>query len=705
MNRVLSVLVAHAALFILSACGGGADSSRHVLPVDDGTPHAYTAVYLREHAEAIAQPEHLLVVPFDSGSPDAGVQTVEIYVSEPRALSLSLSKSQDILASVAIRDEAGAHVLRHAHGDEVARATLQRGVHRIEITPRPSGEKQSGLAGGRHTLYLKLADTPAQARSRSQPPAMPSLAAVSATPLGEVSVDHCIGCSFAGADLTGHDFSDQTLTWSAFDGATIRKTNFSGIVCHGCSFTDLLVTDALGPSDTTFRDADLSYSEIAAGKTAPGIAGVRFNGARFAGATLRGWFYLCDFGPSETTGIPTDFGGADLSDASLTMLPQTRLLQQANLTGAKAGLKTFSLAVLPAGPIKMFTGAKLDHMTPANLFPGNYFRGHDLSGTSFAAIDLSTTDLSVTNSVKLSSATDLSAAVLSNGRSGVNLAGQAVVFPKPFTVWSGSVADGDSGKDLRFVNLSEIDLSQADLTRARLDGANLVGTNLTYANLYAASLRGALLGVAPGSGAQRAASLNNAYMSLADMSDADLRSVDFTAARVYTLDGASGVSFARARIDSASFNAAYLIGADFSQASLNDADLSGAALINVRFGGAVLTNAKLAGAYLQGADFSMASSLIGANLNGAAASIGSGAWSFTEFDNVVHVYAYGATQLGAIATSNVATCPNGGQGPCSSVGSLTPLVMPPYPPPPAPCRPLKVYRYANCDPGWTPPAS
>lgn len=689
MKQYLNHLcAAFVAALCLSGCGGGGGGiagtgAPQVLPNDDASAQAYTLGWLQAHPDSVVQPEHTLIVPVDPAGP---AQKVSIYFGQSMTLSLMLPPSGSVLSSVSIVDDSGSELLRHDGNGNAASAAVPAGYATVVFTPNPAAAD-----GKIHTVFLKLADTPGQAQQRQ-------LQATQGLGLGEVATDSCITCSFNNADLSFQNLSHAVLAGSSFDGANINGTNFTGVACSACRFTNMRVANS-GTKVTTFQDAQMQGSTFSTASGAR-ILNVLFNGTNFDLATLSGQFVACDFSPSPATQASTSFRGGDLTAAILQIWANNGMLHGVDFSNAKVAATTFIMAMPPTSGLNtVFAGARFDGMTPNNLFTGDYFKNYDLSGTSFGGIDLSGMDLSSAN-VKMSSTTDLSKAILSNGTTGANLTGQGAAFPSPYTGWAGTVADENSGKDLRYVNLAGIDLSKADLTRARFDGANLVGADLNYTNLYGASFRGALLGVTPGGGAQ-AASLIDAYMPYSDFSDADLRSVSLDGAHIYTADG-DGVSFNRARLDSASFVGADLMGAKFNQASMNDTDLGAAALINANFDGAALVNAKMQSAYLQGADFSSAGAITGLNLNNAAVATTKGNWDFPEYDGSVHPYSYNPTALGAIAQSSSVTCPSGSRGPCSGP-SLVPTTTPPYPPVPK-CVPLFKYHYENCDPGWKPPS-
>jgi hypothetical protein len=131
---------------------------------------------------------------------------------------------------------------------------------------------------------------------------------------------------------------------------------------------------------------------------------------------------------------------------------------------------------------------------------------------------------------------------------------------------------------------------------------------------------------------------------------------------------------------------------------LSNAVFVGAQLVNA----ATLTGTRFDDAYLQGADFANAISVRGARLSDAAVSAAPGTWSFMEMDGTPFIFRYEATKLGALATDNSVTCPNGALGPCCSGGDLAaclndklkPESNGPFPPVPQ-CVP-KPPRYDNC---------
>lgn len=684
MNRLL-LAAAHAALLALAACGGG-DNRRTPLPIGDDAPAAYTLAWLQAHPDVIVQPEHLLIVPI---TPGTSAQSVDVYVREPMTLGIDSTDTSTTLDEVTIENAQGAVQLRHRHGGDAASATLQPGEYRIVF------RAPLGLTAPQ-TLFLKLADTPSQAKRRLQTAAVPGgatggllgAAPAAPTPLGSISGNQCFNCNFDNADLSNQNLTDTFLGGSSFKFTTLTNTNFTRLYCYQCTFN--VEAD---PGTLNFTDADLD-STLLQGN----FRGVTFSGAYIMNATLVLDFSYANFGPSATR--PTWLKGSDLSRA-LLMLAN---IQYADFTGANL---RWMLTLYPYGPPQPgdFRGVKFDNVQPSNLFssqtwwPGFNFAGFDLTDASFAGMDMSMADLSVAAGTKINVA-GFAQAILSNGTTGANLSGRD--FGSQWTAWGGSADGTTPGADLRGVNLSNTNLYQADLTRVNLQGANLVGAVLSYSNLYAASLKGALLGVAPGPGTQSAATLDNAYMPLADLSYADLRSVNFSSVHLYTLDGTSGVTLAYSRLDSANFSEAFLMGADLSSTSLNDTNFDQAMLINVKFKSAQMGNTKLTHSSLQGADFTAVTGLVGIDLTNALTSAAADSVPFTDLDKIVRTYGFGATVLGPLLTSSGVICPNGSRGPCTGSDSLDATPPAPYPPAPK-CVGVKKYHFENCDPGWTPP--
>jgi len=71
-----------------------------------------------------------------------------------------------------------------------------------------------------------------------------------------------------------------------------------------------------------------------------------------------------------------------------------------------------------------------------------------------------------------------------------------------------------------------------------------------------------------------------------------------------------------------------------------------------------------------------------------------GNWMFTEQDGTPFTLQYSATAIGALASETSVVCPDGESGPCTS-GTLTPVMMGPFPPQP-PCVPSEQFCFENC---------
>jgi uncharacterized protein YjbI with pentapeptide repeats len=648
MNYV-KALSALALVCGLAACGGGGNALPDVvLPVADGQPEAYTTTYLSQHPEMLVQPEHMIVAAFENADVSA-----RLYVPQQEAVSVGTADDATALAGIDIVDEDGHNWLRHIEGGPAVQALLVAGKYRVVFhAARPA----SGATPSMHLAYLKLADSPTQAQARLQRPSPPLLTSGSGTTyslqqqtLGVGTIDSCIGCSFNGANLVGHDFSYQILAQSTFVGANIDNANFTGVACYQCQLTGLRVTNG------TYVGFDLAHLEAA---TIQGyFSKVSFRGVSMQSAVVSSAeFNACDFGPA-TTGTPSDLSNADLSGATFVNWGDNGGIRQANLAGASFA-----------------------NMTPANVFAGYNFGGMDLSGVDFTGQDLSHADFSRANNVTLSATTDFWDATLTDGTTGIKLAGHD--FGPAFTKFAGKSDGTTPGKDLRFVDFTGANLYQADLTSVRLDGATLVGANLAQTSLYKASLVGAQLGTSPDDATASAANLSGAYMPYADLSNADVRSVKFDGAHMF-----GGVKFRGARADSASMTKAILADADFTGASLSEAEFAYAILVNANFADADLLNAGLSYTYVQGANFVATQSVSGANLINAYVSTEASSWNFTEADGTIYSYGYGVTAMGdlALTGNGVATCPDGESGPCTGA-KILPTASVPYPPPPPSCN-------------------
>ncbi len=491
-------------------------------------------------------------------------------------------------------------------------------------------------------------------------------------------------CSFQGADLTAAVFDD--VFWN-MHGTVVPEFGTVGNNLAHCSFgvepgskratvlhhvtmeTGRQPTRRLDGSD--FSGADLTdafFEQIHFDDQFPGCGKQRANlaGAKLGGAHLTG---------SNFAGA--SLVGADLSGATLDRVVFDRAdLTRAKLPGAKV-------------PGVHWRGTILTEAVIAGMIPATFndldLTGTDFTGVDFAGFDLTHTDFSP---AVLSIPPSFGSAKLSDGTRGVNIAGHK--FPPRYELFKGA-------------NLSGVDFSRTELLEAVLEGttlnnAKLVGANLNFANLRGAKLRGATLGVQPGSGG-KAATLRGAFMPDIDLSDADLRSADLTGAHLY--GDQQQTLLVRTRLDSASFVNAICSGAHFS-GTMSNTVFVGAQLVNTVFNGATLDKAKFDDAYLEGADFSNATSVNGVVLSNAAVSAVPGTWQFREQDGTPFIFRYEATKLGALATDDSVTCPNGAGGPCCPSGDvaaclnakLKPARQGPFPPVPE-CVP-KPPKYDNC---------
>lgn len=662
---------------ILSACGGGGGGGgmpseafiEKPLPVGENVPAAYTADHLDAHPDELIQPEHLLIVNLDPSKPNGTTKSIRLHIRESMSLAIDTSNAAKIISELTIYDNSGQVVVSHHPTDDALAFSLQPGTYRLVFKASPQ------LAAAQ-TIFLKFADTPAQARIRQDATYQATTSSGNAglgakpapTSLGVVSAT-CYGCSFDRADLENQDLSGANLWGSTFRETIFQKTNMANVICIYC-----IIQPAGIPTDSSFKNTNLWNSSLTGT-----FFGVDFSGSNISNSTLVGRFDLANL-------TSATFQTSDLTQATLW----NAKLQYADFSGAAAlNLTTFFQYGIGGYGSQALLGTQFNNVTPSNLFVSNSFAGMDLTGASFAGMDMSGADLSTASGTKITPA-NFGSAILTNGLSGANLSGQDF---GQFTGWAGSSDGTRPGRDLRGVNLSNANLFEADLTGVNLSNATLIGADLTNSSLKNAKLIGAQIGVAPGSGSLTAANLSGAYMPQADFTDADLRSAKFDNAHAY-----GNVKFLRARLDSASMIGTNLANADFTNASLSNTNFTQAYLINTIFSGATLQNASMYKSYLQGAAFLNTVSVAGLSMIDAYVSTQSGNWSFTEADGAPFIYAYGETVLGDLATviKGVATCPNGQLGPCSG-NKLLPTPAVPYPPPPPACIPVAP-TWSNCLP-------
>lgn len=670
------------AAVLLGGCGGD-DGGEEVLPDGPGDPRAYTERYLREHPGAVLRPTHLLVVDVVAAE---GSDRFAYELAESQALRLDVEPGTDLVDALVLRDARGHEVARSGTGV----VHVGRGRHQLEIRPR-AGDVE------RQTIFVRPED-------------------LAGGGVALTATKNCTGCCFDGAQLEGQDFDGVDLSGSFFFNANIADSTFRGAmmtncflsgeveptIINGCDFSGADLTGAHfdwtnigqltvfgGPvptppanlSNTSFGGALVEDDDYATGLLENVVfSNCPMTGAKFTGAMLLG----------------ADFRGADLSGADFTATgtlviggPRQTSCQPCDFSvdpssGNPAKLENAVLTASGSAPLLV--------MAPSS-FAGADLAGAQLQGGAYAGLDFSSADFT-------------GAALEGTQLAGANL-GSANFTDATL---DGAVLDGAqlggavfAGASFVQASLDGVDLYEQDLHGLSFRGASLRASILDYADLAGADLAGAQLGVPAGSTMQPA-SLVGAYMPEVDLTGADLRGVDLTGAHLY--GDATRTSLSQALLDGATLVDAICSGTEFSQASLRGAVLDGAQLVNTSFVEADLTNASLDSAYLQGADFSAAASVAGIRLTNAAVSTMAGVWTFTEQNGMPVDYAYGATDLGAIATRTDVICPDGEPGPCVGA-ALDPVMNGPFPPVPT-CVPLPP-NYNNCTapsppPTPTPPA-
>jgi uncharacterized protein YjbI with pentapeptide repeats len=160
------------------------------------------------------------------------------------------------------------------------------------------------------------------------------------------------------------------------------------------------------------------------------------------------------------------------------------------------------------------------------------------------------------------------------------------------------------GTDFTGANLSGADLSHTRLDRSVLIRADLSGANLTGATIYRPTIYSDMASLLSDAPRFSGANLTNVRVQ-AELSGADFRGANLTNANFSPLEERPG----QGTLMTLSRNV--LKSCDFSGARMHNANMTRAVLLFARFTGADLTGAKLAGADLSRTDFS------GADLTGA----------------------------------------------------------------------------------------
>ncbi|MBX3025837.1 pentapeptide repeat-containing protein [bacterium] len=720
MRRALPIAFA-ALTLLVAACGGGGSKASSGAPAAP-PPGGISEAYLLRHPHQALNATHTVLLDLEADaamSPDTGtiegVDEVPYYFARPTRLTLAVDDSFAAAPTLTLLNEMGATVMQVGGAPRAQTATVSGALTLQVRHPR------AGVPGA--------APQPVFLRPTIGGADGPNPADVERLEAGE----DCVGCDLRGlvmegflelrnldlstSDFTGASLSSgvffyaDTMTGVIFDHASFDSVLFGSSVLTGASFKGARFLPAAGatcqgPSCRTHKDLEPSgccvihcNTTFANGLTPMALDRADFSGATFASAclgtaTLQGASFAgatFDYASSASA----DFAGSDLRGAVFdgTDVMGRDASGEPAADGAPASFAGATLSDATTGATFNgvdltgidFAGTDLRQASFANstLTGTTNFAGANFSGSNFDGIDLSRVDLS---GATLSSTTSFAGATLSDGTAhGVNLAclpsgTGGCQFPQRTTQFK--------GVDLSYANLNGAGLEEADLSGTILDNAELIGARLNLASLKNASLRGLVAGVQPGSSGQ-VTQLGGAYMVNADLTDADLRSADLSGAHLY-----GSAQLVRTQLDAADLSNAICAGAAFS-GSLTDTVFDNAVLVNATFNGADLTNAKLDTAYLQGADFSSASSVLGATLRNAAVATAPGTWTFTEQNGQPFSFEYGATALGAFTTDATVICPDNANGPCDTAASLVPVENGPFPPQP-PCVPSYEFCYENC---------
>jgi len=416
------------------------------------------------------------------------------------------------------------------------------------------------------------------------------------------------GKSFAGQDLTNHNFSADPA--GSLVGADFSKAQLSGAIFTGQDLTSAKFQDAnLGPAkgpvdftnatlkNTCFVNATLDQTDFSFGV----ITCADFSGTSLINAT---------FGPVQNIvadpSCRTKFNGATLDVHMISNDPG------GNSNWSKSD----------------FTAANFQNLSPATFsLKGKNITGAILAQTNFTGIDMTGANLT---DVDFSRAT-LTKAVLDNtainGAKFYNAQAQSLslVCAQGYGTAKGKIkpdntpcpdapASTDQSKAADFTLAA---LKNADFTAATMDHAILVSANLTGSVFDNASL------------VQAALQSDSAHTGPAIVQFASFQGVNFSNAQL------SNVDFSGSNLTGAVFDATTLFGTSFVNATLSGAKFQSSTLQSVNFSGARLQASKFRNAVIQapgsgpgfGANFSCAQ-LGGADFTSATISA-------TNFSNAV----------------------------------------------------------------------
>ncbi|NBQ98293.1 MAG: pentapeptide repeat-containing protein, partial [Microbacteriaceae bacterium] len=272
-----------------------------------------------------------------------------------------------------------------------------------------------------------------------------------------------------GVDLSGLDFSNQTLTGYNFNYANLTNAIFKDSNLTGSSFYGANL------SGTNFQAATMASvsSGSISGQPSKLPTGWKFSngyligsGANLSSANL----YSLSLDHMDLTGTNLSYANLNYANLSFTNL------SGATLTGAYMNYAV--LGMVRSGNI---LGVPNNMPSGWNTYsgyligPGTDLAGVNLSGQSMVSFNLRSANLVGTNL----SNTDLSFADLTAANlNGANLSSTKLISAVLL------------GADLTNANLSSAKLSNANLQTSVLIGANIAGANLALANLLGAQLDG-----------------------------------------------------------------------------------------------------------------------------------------------------------------------------------------------------------------------
>lgn len=429
--------------------------------------------------------------------------------------------------------------------------------------------------------------------------------------------------NFTYGELSGRDFSNQSLknsTWThadlsnvSFAGANLDGANFEDASLNGTDFTDAIITNMYwGASFTrgqlystaSYKNKDLSGLKLEYYKFNNNLdlSGQNLNGASFRNCTLGmvdftdAWinnvnFYSAKSFAAEQLYSTASYKNKDLSGIDFRFVDVKNWdFSGQNLSGVNFYSRDFTGADFTDSIITNtdFSGSNL---TFDQLKSTASYKNKDLSGASFSSVDLAGFDFSdqIINNASFGNAKNLTASQIASTASyknkdlsgvdfegldltGLDFSGQ-IIKNASFcnSNYSSGVAAVITEEQLYSTKSYAVDkdLSGVDFTRSTVSGWSFAGQNLEGANFYYGDV------------------------AEADFTGATIKNVSFEKVKNFTKEQLYSTKSYAVDKDLSGINFTYfnVIGWDFTGQSLDGVDFYYSDVKGANFEDAVITNA------------------------------------------------------------------------------------------------------------------